>query len=76
MHVVSKCLLAATVLTTNGALILVTMDITEVGIIFTLSEKVFATLLAVVMAVQDSPDPLLVCCSRCCAHMCPQMHLR
>ncbi len=54
-HVVSKHLLAAALLTTDGASKLMTMNIMEMGIVFTLHEEALAALFAVVMVVQDCP---------------------
>ena len=55
MHMVSKCLLAATVLTTDCAPKLVPVNVVEMSIIFTLCEEVLATLFAVAMVVRDCP---------------------
>ena len=54
MHVVTKHLLAATVLTTNFAPKLVPMNIVQMSV-FVLCEEALAALFAVVMAVQDCP---------------------
>ncbi len=73
-HVVSKHLLAAAVLTADGAPKLVTIDIAEMGIIFMLHKEALAALFVVVMAVQDCPVPppgpplqmsVLACAFRC-----------
>ncbi len=53
MHVVSKYLLAATVLATDGAPKLVPMNIMEISIILVLHKEALAALFAVVMAAQD-----------------------
>ena len=54
-HVVTKHLLAATVLTANCALKLVPMNIMQMSVVFALCEEALATLFAAVMAVQDCP---------------------
>ncbi len=55
MHVVPKHLLAATALIADGTPKLVTMDITEMGIVLTLRKEALAALFAVMMTFQDCP---------------------
>ncbi len=52
-HVVTKHLLAATVLTTDCAPKLVPMNIAQMSVVFVLCEEVLAALFAAAMAVQD-----------------------